>query len=93
MPDSLGAASTGRWLVTTHRSQHIFDLDAWTYCRVPGAGRHVFPHDGIAVKINEVVTWPIVGRSFFVYLQDPQDGSLQHWRMSSTIRSIEQYAD
>jgi len=40
--DALSPESTGRWLITTQGSQHIWDLDAMTYWRLPGNASGMF---------------------------------------------------
>lgn len=79
----------GRWLVTSQGSTHVFDLDLGTYQRTPGPGRQQFAHDQRPMELTRVERWPMVGDVFFIWLDDPdQPDNLEHWRQSSTIRSI-----
>jgi hypothetical protein len=94
---SIDETSKGRYLVTTKGSQHIWDLDAMTYQRLPGTGnavlissRAVFAHDGDVLQITAVERWPEVGHTSLVWFDDPAHPQLlEHWRQSSTIVSIE----
>ena len=90
----LTTTSTGRWLVTTRGSRHIWDMDAGTYTRMPGKGRSSFTGDGAVLTIYAVRIYPKVGASFYVELDDPNDpyGTVQ-WRLSSTVVSIEPLRD
>lgn len=85
----LTAASTGRWLVTTRGSRHIWDMDEGTYTRMPGEGRSSFTGDGAALTIYAVRVYPRVGERFYVHLDDPNDPLQLQWRLSSTVASIE----
>ena len=83
----LTADTGGRWLVTTQGSQHVWDLDAWTYERRPGRGRGQFQGDGSAQPIWSVGRFPRVGESFYVELDDTAT-SVQT-RISTEVRRIE----
>ena len=90
---ALCAGMTGRWLVRTRSSEHIFDLDAGTYCRVPGDTAKQFAYDGQAQRITRVVQWPAVGHRSFIWYDDPEcPDALEQYRISSTIRSITRLA-
>jgi hypothetical protein len=97
MPDSvdaLGPESTGRWLVRSRGSEHLFDLDAGTYCRTPGPGHGRFRHDGHTVKLTNVVRWPRVGDTFLIWVDDHEHPNLlEHWHQCSTIASITRVTD
>lgn len=80
---------TGRWLVFTQRSVHVWDLHRFTYARRPGEGSQSFAWDAVEALIWEVRAWPEVGGTFLVYFEDPADPSQVQWRMSSRIRRIE----
>ncbi|KXO98392.1 Uncharacterised protein (plasmid) [Tsukamurella tyrosinosolvens] len=84
----LNADSTGKWLVTTQGSTHIWDLDAGQYTRNPGStGSGASQGDGDAHAIVAIHAWPRVGESFHIV----HDGGPfeDRWRISSTIRKIE----
>lgn len=83
----LTADTGGRWLVTTQGSQHIWDLDAWTYERRPGRGRGNFQGDGVPQRIWSVKVFPRVGRSFYVELDDT--ATEIQFRISTEVVSIE----
>lgn len=88
--DLLGPADRGRWLVTTVTSQHIWDLDAGTYQRLPGGGQPRFLHDEVVVPIARVERWPAVGATSLVWFDEPAAPLFwEHWRRSSTVVSIE----
>lgn len=90
--DSLDEDTGGRWLVTTQGSTHVWDLDEMTYVRRPGpeslAGS--FRFDGTPMKITRVVQWPKVGDQSAILYDDPDvPDALEHYRISSQIKSIE----
>lgn len=84
---------TGRWLVTTSGSRHVWDMDNGTYTRMPGEGRGRFTGDGAALSIYAVRVYPRVGASFYVELDDPADPLQVQWRLSSTVERIEPLRD
>lgn len=91
MTDFLDRTSTGRWLITTQGSQHILDLDAGTWKRIPGEGRSSFSHDDEVLEFTRIEAWPRVGSIFRVVFDDPgMPDYVEHWRQSSTIKSIEE---
>jgi len=80
---------TGTWLVTTQGSEHVWDLDAMTYRRLPGRGRGQFALDGVEVRITRVDRWPVLGGTSLIWFDDPEHPErLEHWRQSSRIVSI-----
>jgi hypothetical protein len=88
--EKLGPETKGRWLVTTQRSQHIWDLDAFTYTRLPGDTSQDFSEDGQEMKITRVERYPEVGEVSIVFYDDPEfPAHFEQWRQSSTIVSIE----
>lgn len=92
--DALSPDDTGRWLVTTQGSRHIWDLDQRTYQRLPGEGRSSFAHDGGIMTLTRVERWPAVGNTSFIWFDDPTEPHMiEHWRQSSTIVSIERLED
>jgi hypothetical protein len=54
--------------VTTARgSRHIWDLDAWTYQRLPHSDASFrAPQDGQVLRITRVERWPAVGGTSLV---------------------------
>lgn len=90
MASELSPESRGKWLITTQGSQHVWDLDAMTYRRLPGEGRGKFAHDGRVVRITRVEAWPRIGQTFLLWFDDPEHPELlEHWRRSSRINNIE----
>lgn len=91
MTNELKPSDRGRWLVTTQGSTHIWDLDRFTYTRLPGpnaSGR--FEYDAQPMRITAVARWPKVGDVSKVFYDDPQYPlDLEQWRVSSRIVSIE----
>lgn len=84
----LTSSSKGTWLVTTKRTEHVFDLDQSLYMRRSRPGK-TFPHDDRAMRLTFVERWPCVGETFFIWLDDPDVPELvEYWRQSSPIRSI-----
>ena len=92
---ALTAEHTGRWLVTTEHSRHIWDLDQMTYTRLPeypDAQPH--EHDGAVVEIERVVRWPKVGARPLLWFYEP--GLPRHFkdcRMNTAVVKIERLAD
>jgi len=80
----------GRWLVRSGGSRHVWDLDAGTYMRMPGSASPSFEYDGVPHRITTVEWWPRLGQRSYVWFDDP-DGPAGHghYRVSSTIQSIE----
>lgn len=92
--DELDETSTGRWLVTTVRSQHIWDCDARTYQRLPGHDGKQFAHDNRIAAITRVERWPRVGATSLLWFDDPNHPhQLEHWRQCSWIQSIQRLTD
>ncbi len=87
----LPGESSGVWLVTTRSSEHFFDLDRSMYLRRTVEGRD-FPHDRRWCRLTRVETPVQVGGRFFVWFDDPDTpDTVEHWRMSSTVRSVERH--
>lgn len=86
----LGPDDRGRWLITTQTSQHVLDLDAGTWQRLPGQDAPTFRYDLTPLCWTRLDLWPAVGGAMLVCF-DVQDGmfTVEHWRLSSPIRSIE----
>ena len=76
----------GVWLVKTVGSQHVWNLDAATYTRLPGEGRAQWDADGRACPILTVGSWPRVGSRFYLHFLGPLG---VEWRYSSTVQHIE----
>jgi hypothetical protein len=92
--DHLGPDSTGRWLVRSRGSEHLFDLDAGTYRRTPGPGRGRFPNDGHTVRLASVERWPRVGGTFLIWIDDREHPDvLEHWHQSSVVQSITRFGE
>ncbi|TXH08382.1 MAG: hypothetical protein E6R04_11085 [Spirochaetes bacterium] len=90
--DELTAAMAGIWKVTTQGSEHIWNLDAGTYLRSPGAASlsGAFDYDNVAHKITRVDIYPEVEGYFRVWFDDPLNPmEREQWRQSSTIVRIE----
>ncbi|TQL60076.1 hypothetical protein FB474_1453 [Oryzihumus leptocrescens] len=86
--DELGPGMSGRWVVHTRGSTHVWDMDARTYARHPRTPAAAMPHDGVDHPIRSVGAWPRVGAHSYVVFDDPQHSALEHWRQSGTILSI-----
>lgn len=85
----LTSGCTGRWLVATRGSEHVFDLDAGTYRRTPRSGRGAFPYDGKTVVLNKIEVWPRVGCAFLIWFDDVDfPALLERWHRSSTVTAI-----
>lgn len=87
----LTPSDTGRWTITTKRgTQHLLDLDAHTYTRLPVPGSKLMDHDQQPMPLTRVERWPAVGVTFFLWTDDPDHPELlEHWRQSGTIVAIE----
>lgn len=81
---------TGKYLIKTRNSQHIWDLDNMLYCRMPGGDSNKFSYDNDFVKLTYIFRWPKVGDySHILYDDLDNPDTLEQWRMSSIIKSIE----
>lgn len=88
--NELTSNMTGRWMVTTRNgTKHIWDLDAQTYQRLHH-GTNPMDYDNEVVQITRVERWPIVGERSYLFYDDIRDpNTIEQWRISSTIISIE----
>lgn len=77
----------GRWLVVTRDSTHIWDLDAMTYTRHPGANAARMPEDNTPQPITGIGRYPSVGGRSYVEF-DPGGLSIE-WRVCGRIERIE----
>lgn len=69
----------------------MWDLDAMTYTRVPGAASlsGKFVMDGQPIPVTRVERWPRVGSTSLFFFDDPTDAThYEHYRQSSRIESI-----
>lgn len=90
--DELAAGTGGVWKVTTQGSEHVWNLDASTYTRIPGAASlsDGFDYDNVAHKITRVDIYPKVGGVARVWLDDPDNPlEIEQFRQSSTVAKIE----
>ncbi|WP_406832818.1 hypothetical protein ABEG17_08350 [Pedococcus sp. KACC 23699] len=78
----------GRWLVRTKETEHVWDLDAGTYTRLPGPTSSSMAYDGVPVQFTRVQMWPQVGQRSLVFFDDLSHAFVEQWRVSSRIRSI-----
>lgn len=88
----LTAADTGTWWVTTTGGTvHIWDMDAGTLMRAPGAASLTgeMRFDGSPVQVLEVGRYPRVGEGFAAALRHPTDPVRVVFRSSSDIVKIE----
>ena len=86
--DALDQGSSGRWVVTTRTSRHVWDFDQMTYLRLRGPSGPVFDNDGVALDITHIGIYPAVGGSSLMFYDDPDNEAVQRWRQSATIVSI-----
>ena len=86
--DELTEDMTGKYLVTTQGSTHLWDLDARHYVRNPGPESlsigFADHHNNRPLQWTKVERWPVVGDTFLTILHGDMP-----WHRSSTIRSIE----
>lgn len=94
--DALEATDTGRWLVTTQGSTHVWDIQPGgvLYRRIPGQTSGSFVADDTVVELTRIDRWPAVGSTSFIWFDDPSEPMLlEQWRQSSTIKSITRLPD
>lgn len=84
--EEITAEDTGKFLITTQGSQHIWDNDERTWTRLQRDGLNKMDHDGRKVRIQRVKRFPKVGGVFYIWFED-------QWHQSSTIRKIERITD
>ena len=84
--DELTGDMTGVWLVKTVGSQHVWNLDAATYTRLPGEGRAQWDADRRACPILTVGSWPRLGGRFYLHFLGPL--GVVEWRLSSSVQHI-----
>jgi hypothetical protein len=81
-------ASTGKWLIETQGSTHLWDLDEMTWVRTQRDGLNPMDYDGKTLPIIHVKRMPKVGDTFFVWTSDHAQAFYGEWHQSSTIKSI-----
>ena len=90
MFNELKPGMTGKYLIKTRNSQHIWDLDNMLYCRMPGENSNKFSYDNDFVKLTYIIRWPKVGDYSHIFFDDlDYPDTLEQWRISSIIKSIE----
>lgn len=86
----IALATSGVWAVRTLTSNHLWDLDASTYTRLPGPCATPMAYDGVPLQIHQVLRWPRVGSVSYLTCHDPDDESTEQWRQCATIFAIQQ---
>lgn len=85
---------TGRWLVRTRNSQHIWDLDEMSYTRRPCATSSQMAYDGVPGLISRCTALAVRReRESFVWFDDLLDPLLEQYRIRSSIASITRLED
>lgn len=82
---------TGRWIVQTQGTLHVFDLDARTYERRQHDGLNPMRGDRTVRSLprDSIIDWPKVGSLFRIVVSvDGYEGYIGSVRTSSLIRSI-----
>lgn len=91
--DCIADATTGVWRVHTKRGTvHVWDMDAATVTRCPGADAKPMPLDGVPLPIVLVTAPPMVGFPSAVALALPDDPERAIVRASSRVTRIERVA-
>jgi hypothetical protein len=90
---SLSGIADGIWLVTTHRSEYLWDLDRGRYSRYPAPGSTPLPYDDEEQKIARVSAWPTVGARARVAVVDRSAPKGERWHWSSAVEKIERLHD
>ena len=93
--DELTPQNTGRWLITTQGTVHLWDLDQMTYVRMPSEASKPgsMGHDHRPVPLTRAVRWPKIGECSCIWYDDPDSKLWEHWRISSEVQKIERLAD
>lgn len=89
--EELTPGMTGRWIVQTQGTLHLFDLDAHEYERRQHDGLNPMrqDHTRVALPDDAIIVWPTVGSMFRIVVSvDGYDGYMGSVRTSSLIRSI-----
>jgi hypothetical protein len=91
----LTAGMTGRWLVVTQGSNHLWDLDQMTWARFPGplSLRGSCLADAEDLPIIQIGRYPKVGGLSVVLCCNPHFPEIVHWRQSSLSERIERLGD
>ena len=92
MIDKITPDMNGNYIITTRNTKHHWNMvdGDITYSRHPMDDSNPFWSDGQECKITTVIKWPEVGESFGFYFDDPAyPEQMEHWRVSSTVKSIE----
>lgn len=89
--DALTPDMTGRWIIRTQGSDHVWDLDLHLYERHQLDGLNPMRRDRepLALMPRQVLRWPTVGRYFIIAVYDvADDPNVFTLRTSSIIVSI-----
>jgi len=90
--DKIAPDMSGSYIITTGNTIHKWNMvdGTITYSRHPIDNSNPFWSDGKEFIVTDVIHWPEVGKSFGFYFDDPEfPDAIEHWRVSSTIKSIE----
>jgi hypothetical protein len=93
MIDKITPDMSGSYVITTRNTIHKWNMSdgTITYSRHPLDQSNPFWSDGEEYRITTVIKWPEVGESFGFYFDDPEyPDTVEHWRASSTVKSIEE---
>lgn len=87
----IGPEDTGRWLVETRGTQHVWDLGRMEYTRLPRPDPEfrAMKFHSQPMRITRAVQWPKVGMQSWIWSDAPElPRDIEHYRMSSEVRSI-----
>jgi hypothetical protein len=89
MTTTLNGFEGGRWIVTTHGSTHLFDLDEMTVTRIPGPNAAPTVNDQTR-PLLEIVHCTVDECGY--WLMEPEGAETEfldyRWHLSTTIRRI-----
>lgn len=93
MVDALAPGMTGKWMVHTEFSNHLFDLDLHLYRRqqIDRAFNELRKDDlPLVLEPTHIIFWPEVGKEFTIVISVAGNSDVATVRTSSIVRSIEQ---
>lgn len=91
--DELTGSETGRWCVSTRDSTHIFDFNAGTVMRIPGANATPGGNDRPR-PLRSIGVCKVGQRGYWTMHTDGWSPTIDyHWHDTSVVRRIERLAD
>ena len=80
----LTGSETGRWLVITRDSSHLFDFDAGTVLRIPGPAAQAGVNDRPR-SLRKIDECSVGARGFWTMNADEGSATIEYWWASTSV--------